>query len=186
MTLRPPPFPCLQGDSVSLDWFWTHRNAITVENVLQTTLRRVPSTILSDFTDIFSFLATSLKHNKKYHQEIKVIIFVAVKIYCLAQYNQLSDDNSVLLNFESQRRCLCYYTWDGCMVVGLWGALASFSADSFIFASTMSAISCLSSAWCSPTRGMEEPTTCATWWEHVEVEELVCYVLIQPKVNISS
>lgn len=49
-------------------------------------------------------------------------------------------------------------TWDGCMVVGFCGALASFSASSFISASTMSAMSCLSSAWCSPTRGMAEPT----------------------------
>ena len=58
---------------------------------------------------------------------------------------------------------VCYFTCDGCMVVGLWGALASFSAARFIADSTMSAMSCLSSAWCSPTRGMEEPTTCATW-----------------------
>lgn len=50
----------------------------------------------------------------------------------------------------------------GCMVVGLWGAFAPFSADRFISASTMSAMSCLSSAWCSPTRGIAEPTTCAT------------------------
>lgn len=48
------------------------------------------------------------------------------------------------------------------MVVGLGGALASFSANWFISANTMSVMSCLSSAWCSPTRGMEEPATCPT------------------------
>ena len=57
---------------------------------------------------------------------------------------------------------VCYRTWDGWMVVGLWGALASFSAAWFICTSTMSAMSCLSSAWCSPTRGMADPTTYAT------------------------
>ncbi|TNN49825.1 hypothetical protein EYF80_039979 [Liparis tanakae] len=54
------------------------------------------------------------------------------------------------------------------MVVGLGGALASFSAAWFMSDSTMSAMSCLSSAWCSPTRGMEEPTT---WgWKERERE----------------
>jgi len=54
--------------------------------------------------------------------------------------------------------CVCV-TCAGCMVVGLCEALAAFSASCSILPSTISAMSCRSSAWCSPTRAIEEPTT---------------------------
>lgn len=53
-------------------------------------------------------------------------------------------------------------TWDGWVVMGFRGAFASLSTIWFILVSTTSEMSCLSSDWCSPTRGMDEPTTCIT------------------------
>lgn len=69
------------------------------------------------------------------------------------------------------------------MVVGLWGAFASLSANWFISASTMSAISCLSSAWCSPTKGIAEPTTYVTGTQQRERRQEDVNMK-EPEVNI--
>lgn len=52
----------LAGYSVGLDGFWPHCNAITVENVLQTTLRRVCSASLGINHEVL--LATTLQTHK--------------------------------------------------------------------------------------------------------------------------